>query len=32
LRRLTPYGLIGVAGLLLAISVVQLLGVPGPPA
>jgi hypothetical protein len=30
--RSARYGLIGVAGLLLAISVVQLMGLPGPPA
>jgi len=29
--RLARYGLIGIAGLLLAVSVVQLLGLPGPP-
>jgi hypothetical protein len=26
------YGLIGVAGVMLAVSVVQLLGLPGPPS
>jgi hypothetical protein len=30
--RIARYGLIGIAGLLLAVSVVQLLGLPGPPA
>ena len=30
--RVARYGLISIAGLLLAISVVQLLGLPGPPA
>lgn len=30
--RIARYGLIGIAGVLLAISVVQLLGLPGPPA
>jgi hypothetical protein len=29
--RVARYGLIGVAGLLLAVSVVQLTGLPGPP-
>ena len=30
--RVARYGLIGVAGLLLVVSVVQLIGLPGPPA
>ena len=30
--RVARYGLIGVAGALLVVSVVQLLGLPGPPA
>ncbi|MBV9424032.1 MAG: hypothetical protein JOZ98_14045, partial [Solirubrobacterales bacterium] len=30
--RVARYGLIAVAGVLLVISVVQLLGLPGPPS
>ncbi|HEY2317563.1 MAG TPA: hypothetical protein VGH67_04650 [Solirubrobacteraceae bacterium] len=30
--RVARYGLIGVAGVLLVVSVIQLLGLPGPPA